>query len=50
MDENISRIEVDSFKSMINTAIKDFPTLKATATTLRTVKTATVNDGEPFAI
>lgn len=44
VDENISSIEVDSFKSMINTAVKDFPNFKATATTLRAVKTATVND------
>ena len=29
---------------MIGTAIKEFPNFKATATTLRTVKTATVND------
>ncbi len=44
VDENISSIEVDSFKNMINTAVKDFPNFKATATTLRAVKTATVND------
>ena len=44
VDENISSIEVDNFKNMINTAVKDFPNFKATATTLRTVKTATVND------
>ena len=44
VDENISSIEVESFKNMINTAVKDFPNFKATATTLRAVKTATVND------
>lgn len=44
VDENISKIEVDKFKSMIETAIKEFPNFKVTATTLRAVKTATVND------
>ncbi len=44
LDENISEIEVDKFKDMINQAVKEFPNFKATATTLRTVKTATVND------
>ncbi len=44
MDENISSIQVDSFKKMIGEAVKAFPNFKATATTLRTVKTATVND------
>ncbi len=44
VDENISHIEVDAFKKMIETAVKEFPNFKVTATTLRTVKTATVND------
>lgn len=44
LDENISEIEVDSFKKMIETALKDFPNFKATATTLRTVHSATFND------
>ena len=44
VDENISSIDVDKFKSMINTAVSEFPNFKVTATTLRTVKTATVND------
>ncbi len=44
MDENISAIQVESFKKMISEAVKAFPNFKATATTLRTVKTATVND------
>jgi 2-dehydro-3-deoxygluconokinase len=43
LDENISNIEIDKFKSMIERAIKEFPNFKATATTLRTVKSATVN-------
>ena len=44
VDENISHIEVDSFKKMIARVVEEFPNFKATATTLRTVKTATVND------
>ncbi len=44
VDENISSIEIDSFKKMISAAVKEFPNFQATATTLRAVKTATVND------
>jgi 2-dehydro-3-deoxygluconokinase len=44
VDENISSIDVDKFKAMINTAVSEFPNFKVTATTLRAVKTATVND------
>jgi 2-dehydro-3-deoxygluconokinase len=43
LDENISNIEIDKFKAMIERAVKEFPNFKATATTLRTVKSATVN-------
>ncbi len=44
VDENISTIEIDAFKSMIETAVKEFPNFKVTATTLRAVKSATIND------
>jgi 2-dehydro-3-deoxygluconokinase len=44
LDENISEIEVAPFKAMIEKAVATFPNFKATATTLRTVKTAGVND------
>ena len=44
VDENISHIEIDSFKKMIEKAVAAFPNFQATATTLRAVKTATVND------
>ncbi len=44
VDENISTIEVDKFKSMISRVVREFDNFKATATTLRTVKTATIND------
>lgn len=44
LDENISKIDVDAFKAMIGNAVKKFPNFKATATTLRKVKTASIND------
>ena len=44
VDENISSIDVDKFKAMINKAVSEFPNFKVTATTLRAVKTATIND------
>lgn len=44
VDENISAIEVDKFKAMIEKAVAAFPNFKVTATTLRAVKTAGVND------
>jgi 2-dehydro-3-deoxygluconokinase len=43
-DANLSNLEIDSFKRMIEKAVSEFPNFKVTATTLRTVKTATVND------
>src|SRR5947207_10614332 len=44
VDEDNSAIEVDSFKKMIEKAVKEFPNFKVTATTLRAVKSATIND------
>ena len=44
VDENISHIDVTAFKKMIEKAVKEFPNFKATATTLRAVKSATIND------
>lgn len=43
VDENLSNLEMDSFKKMILNAVKAFPNFKVAATTLRSVKTATVN-------
>ena len=43
-DEHLLHIDVTAFKKMIETAIKEFPNFKATATTLRAAKTATIND------
>ena len=44
VDENISHIDVTAFKKMIEKAVKTFPNFKVTATTLRTVRSATRND------
>ncbi len=44
MDENLSNLETDKFKKMISLAVEDYDNFKMTATTLRRVKTATIND------
>ncbi|MBI3414996.1 MAG: sugar kinase [Verrucomicrobia bacterium] len=49
VDENISHINVTAFKKMIEKAVKEFPNFKATATTLRAVKSATINDWSAIA-
>ena len=43
-DENLKELNLDGYKKMINEAAKTYPNFKAVATTLREVKTATVND------
>ncbi len=43
-DDNLTDLDVNSFRRMIEQAVKDFPNFKATATTMRAVKSATVND------
>jgi len=43
-DHAISKIEIDAFKEMIETAVTEFPNFKVAATTLRRVITATKND------
>src|SRR6266699_2455165 len=43
-DENLLHIDVTAFKKMIESALKTYPNFKATATTLRAAKTATIND------
>ena len=43
-DENLKVLNLDGYKKMINNAAKAYPNFKAVATTLRTVKTASVND------
>ncbi|MEM6823264.1 MAG: sugar kinase [Verrucomicrobiota bacterium] len=44
VSEDLTDLDVGSFKRMIETAVEAYPNFKATATTLRGVKTATVND------
>ena len=43
-DANLKTLNLDGYKKMINEAAKTYPNFKAVATTLRQVKTATVND------
>lgn len=43
-DENLKTLNIDGYKKMINEAVKVYPNFKVVATTLRTVKSATVND------
>jgi 2-dehydro-3-deoxygluconokinase len=42
--EDLSHLEVEGFKSMLGEATAAYPNLAVVATTLRTVRTATVND------
>ena len=44
VDKNLSRLDPENFKKMISSCIKEYPNFKAVATTLRSVKTATIND------
>lgn len=44
VDESLSALPVESFKRMIQMAVETFPNFKATGTTLRTVKSAGIND------
>ena len=43
-DENLKELNLDGYKKMIGKAAETYPNFKVVATTLRTVKTATVND------
>jgi 2-dehydro-3-deoxygluconokinase len=43
-DENLSSLDIGNFKKMIGKAVAAYPNFKVAATTLRAVKTATVND------
>lgn len=44
VDDNLSELPIDGFKRMIERAVSEFPNFKATATTLRSVRSATIND------
>ncbi len=43
-DESLKSLNIDGYKKMIGEAAKVYPNFKVVATTLRTVKTATIND------
>lgn len=43
VDENLSELNIDGYKQMIEQTTAGYPNFKVIATTLRTVKTATVN-------
>ncbi|MBO5552466.1 MAG: sugar kinase [Lachnospiraceae bacterium] len=43
-EENLSKLNLDGYKKMIAKAVETYPNFKVAATTLREVKTATVND------
>lgn len=43
-DVNLQALSIDGYAKMIENAVKIYPNLKVVATTLRCVKTATVND------
>ena len=44
IDKNLSKLDPENFKKMIACCINEYPNFKAVATTLRAVKTATIND------
>ncbi len=44
LDEHHSKLDVQNFRRMIEEATKTFPNFKVVATTLRSAKTATLND------
>jgi 2-dehydro-3-deoxygluconokinase len=44
VDEYLSKLDVKSFRRMIERAVKEFGNFKVVATTLRNAKTATIND------
>ena len=44
LDENLSALDPENFRRMIERAVAEFPNFQVVATTLRNVKSATVND------
>jgi 2-dehydro-3-deoxygluconokinase len=43
-DSNLKELDIEGYKKMIDKVVVEYPNLKVVATTLRGVKTATVND------
>jgi 2-dehydro-3-deoxygluconokinase len=48
VDEHLTKLDVEGFRRMIERAVADFPNFKVVATTLRSAKTATLNDWGAF--
>jgi len=44
VDENLSKLDIEHFRRMIERVVSEFPNLTTVATTLRNAKTATFND------
>ena len=44
VDENLADLDIESFKKMIGQVVREYPNFKAIGTTLRAVKTATINN------
>ena len=44
VDANLSKLDTASFRAMIEEAVKNYPNFKVVATTLRAVKSASIND------
>jgi 2-dehydro-3-deoxygluconokinase len=44
VDEELKKLDVEGYKRMIERVTKDYPNFQAIATTLRTVKSANIND------
>src|SRR5207244_2351230 len=44
VDVEKGELDTSAFKNMVNKVVKDFPNIKVVGTTLRGVKTATIND------
>ena len=42
-DEKLSKLDISGYRKMIEAAVKQYPNFKVIATTLRTVKSATIN-------
>ncbi len=43
-DSNLKELDIEGYKKMIDKVVKEYPNMKVVATTLRGVRTATVND------
>ena len=43
VDEKLAKLDISGYRKMIETAVKQYPNFKVIATTLRTVKSATIN-------